>query len=102
MARNAIQAAAQSGREATRTYKNKEVREQALREVIDDLISEQRGICNISGLKLQFLGDCDDKHMLASLDRIDSDGHYENKISKSFAVSLIDGSQMPSMQIFGD
>lgn len=79
MARNAIQAAAQSGKEAVRIYKNKEVREQALREVIDDLISEQKGLCNISGLKLQFLGDCDDKHMLASLDRIDSNGHYEKQ-----------------------
>ncbi|MGO7851676.1 DUF3427 domain-containing protein [Rhizobium ruizarguesonis] len=79
MARNALQAAAQSGKQTTRTYKNKEVQESELREVIDDLISEQKGLCNITGIKLQFVGDSDDNEILASLDRIDSDGHYERQ-----------------------
>ncbi|MCA1492003.1 DUF3427 domain-containing protein [Ensifer sp. NBAIM29] len=79
MARNAFQAAAQSGKETIHINKNKEVRERELREVIDDLISEQKGLCNITGLRLQFLGDCDDSQMLASLDRIDSNGHYEKQ-----------------------
>lgn len=79
MARMAWQAAAQSGKEQMHVYKNKEVRENELRDVIDDLISEQKGLCNITGLKLRFLGDCDDKQMLASLDRIDSNGHYEKQ-----------------------
>ncbi|PZQ10243.1 MAG: hypothetical protein DI565_20015 [Ancylobacter novellus] len=41
------------------------------------LLEAQGEVCALTGLKLQFSGDCDDKEMLCSLDRIDSSGHYE-------------------------
>ena len=41
------------------------------------LLKDQEGLCAITGLRLGYDGDCDDKEVLASLDRIDSDGHYE-------------------------
>ena len=37
---------------------------------------EQEDRCALSGLPLGYDGDCEDKELLASLDRIDSDGHY--------------------------
>jgi hypothetical protein len=40
-------------------------------------IDEQQGLCAITGLPLQFPGSEDDPELLCSLDRIDSDGHYE-------------------------
>ncbi|MBN14465.1 MAG: hypothetical protein CMJ15_04480, partial [Pelagibacterium sp.] len=36
----------------------------------------QEGMCNLSGLPLQWIGG-DDPQMCCSLDRIDSAGHYE-------------------------
>jgi hypothetical protein len=44
---------------------------------LNALLELQEGLCAITGLKLQFYGDEDDKEMLCSLDRVDSDGHYE-------------------------
>ncbi|MBA4000158.1 MAG: hypothetical protein C0461_06130 [Brevundimonas sp.] len=40
------------------------------------LMGEQEDRCALTGLPLGYVGDCDDKQMLASLDRIDSGGHY--------------------------
>ncbi len=44
---------------------------------IDSLIIDQEGMCAITGIKLQFDGEEDDKELRYSLDRIDSSGHYE-------------------------
>jgi hypothetical protein len=40
------------------------------------LFEAQEGLCAIISLPLQFMGG-DDHQMCCSLDRIDSDGHYE-------------------------
>lgn len=68
-----------NGQQVTRTMKNKELRfhPQDFERHIDNLIEAQEGLCAITGIKLQFHGDEDDKELLCSLDRIDSDGHYE-------------------------
>ena len=44
---------------------------------IKELLSDQEEICALTGLQLQFKDTCDDEAMLCSLDRIDSNGHYE-------------------------
>lgn len=68
-----------NGQQVLRTVKNKELRisETQLEPYIAALLEAQEGLCAITGLQLQFLGDEDDKEMLCSLDRIDSNGHYE-------------------------
>lgn len=40
------------------------------------LMGEQEDRCALTALPLGYVGECDDKQMLASLDRIDSAGHY--------------------------
>lgn len=45
-------------------------------EVIRRLMGEQEDRCALTRLALGYDGECDDKEMLASLDRIDSAGHY--------------------------
>jgi hypothetical protein len=42
------------------------------------LIEAQDGLCALTGLRLQFDGECDDRELRCSLDRIDSNGHYED------------------------
>jgi hypothetical protein len=71
--------AASNGQEVRRTIKNKELRvpESELEAYLGALLAAQEGLCAITGLQLQYLGDEEDKEMLCSLDRIDSDGHYE-------------------------
>lgn len=44
---------------------------------VEELIREQEELCALTGLPLGFDSLCEDKQMLASLDRIDSSGHYE-------------------------
>lgn len=39
-------------------------------------MDEQEGRCALTGLPLGYPGECEDKQMLASADRIDSSGHY--------------------------
>ena len=39
-------------------------------------MGEQQDLCALTSLPLRYDGDCEDKEMLASLDRIDSGGHY--------------------------
>ena len=39
-------------------------------------MGEQEDRCALTGLPLGYDTDCDDAEMLASLDRIDSNGHY--------------------------
>ena len=77
---NAMAAArAGNGQIVERLLKNKEVRmsQQELEVYVDALIEKQEGRCALTGLTLQFHKDHDDEQLLASLDRIDSDGHYE-------------------------
>ena len=68
-----------NGQVVERTVKNKELRftEQAFEEYIADLLEHQEGLCAITGLQLQYVGDSDDPERICSLDRIDSAGHYE-------------------------
>ena len=80
MAGTAFDTAAQSnGQSITRTAKNKEVRftRQALEKHLLELLDAQKNICAATGLPMQLDGACDDAEFLPSLDRIDSDGHYE-------------------------
>ncbi len=69
-----------NGQTAERTVKNKEfgfANVLELETFVNKLLSIQEGICAISGLTLQYRDSCDDPAMLCSLDRIDSNGHYE-------------------------
>lgn len=69
-----------NGQQVLRTIKRKEIRfttPQQFEEYVAALIASQDGLCAITGLELQFDGDHDDPALLCSLDRIDSDGHYE-------------------------
>jgi hypothetical protein len=45
-------------------------------ELIARLMGEQEDRCAITALPLGYDGECEDKQMLVSLDRIDSSGHY--------------------------
>lgn len=78
MAVNAAAAAAQSGRETTAIRKDKAVHhhQRELERIIDRLINEQHGKCALTSLPLQWHGEAEDLAMVASLDRIDSNGHY--------------------------
>lgn len=70
---------ASNGQLSTRRIKNKEFRfpsEKEARAYIDDLYDAQEGLCAITELPMQLV-DGDDPEMRCSLDRIDSDGHYE-------------------------
>lgn len=68
-----------NGQKEERVVKNKDLKlsNRELEETLRLLIVDQDGNCNLSGLPLQFLGTQQDEQMLASLDRIDSNGHYE-------------------------
>lgn len=46
------------------------------RRYVSELLVQQENRCAITNLPLQFLGNCEDEEHLASLDRIDSNGHY--------------------------
>lgn len=78
MAYSAAKAAAASGRECTTTRKDKEILHDAqqLQAVIRRLVDEQRDLCALTGLPLQWPEEGDDPALRPSLDRIDSDGHY--------------------------
>lgn len=68
-----------NGQQVLRTLKNKlcAFTEDELKAYIQKLIEAQDGVCALTGLVLQYDGDFDDRAMLCSLDRINSDGHYE-------------------------
>lgn len=51
--------------------------EERFRLYVESLIDMQEGLCALTGIPLQFDGASDDEELLCSLDRIDSDGHYE-------------------------
>jgi hypothetical protein len=63
----------------SRTLKNKELKlkEQELKIYIASLVDAQKECCAISATPLMFDGQEGDKELLCSLDRIDSNGHYE-------------------------
>ena len=81
MADTALKTAANAnGQETIRTVKNKEFRFKnvnEMREYLEQLVERQGGVCALTSLPLQFDGENSDTEMLASLDRIDSNGHYE-------------------------
>ncbi|MER8368044.1 hypothetical protein [Mesorhizobium sp. M1378] len=68
-----------NGQQVLKTVKNKDllIPENELMPFLEALLAEQEGQCAITDLPLQYDGDEDDQEMLCSLDRIDSDGHYE-------------------------
>lgn len=78
MANQAEQTAKQSyGQTVERTVKNKDLRvtKEPLIAHLNELLEETGDRCAITGLVLDFEGS--DDQLLPSLDRIDSDGHYE-------------------------
>jgi hypothetical protein len=68
-----------NGQTVERTVKNKEIRfsDTELKAHIEKLLAAQDGLCAITGIPLQYDSNVDDSEMLCSLDRIDSNGHYE-------------------------
>ncbi|MER9962168.1 hypothetical protein NKJ72_14565 [Mesorhizobium sp. M0045] len=68
-----------NGQQVLKTVKNKDllIPENELTPFLEALLADQEGLCAITDLPLQYDGDEDDHEMLCSLDRIDSDGHYE-------------------------
>ena len=69
-----------NGQQVLRTVKNKELKFASpleLESYLIELLELQEGLCAITGLTLQYDGEHEDAEMLCSLDRIDSDGHYE-------------------------
>lgn len=61
------------------TPKHKELRmtDTELADCIRELLEEQQAMCALTGLPVHWHEDGADPELLASLDRIDSDGHYE-------------------------
>lgn len=68
-----------NGQIVPRVMKNKELRmtSQQLEACIRRLLEQQENRCALTGIPFQFLGGHQDKNLLPSLDRIDSNGHYE-------------------------
>ena len=69
-----------NGQVVERTLKRKEMRfghRKDFEAYVAALVDSQDGLCAVTGLRLQFDSDHDDRELLCSLDRIDSDGHYE-------------------------
>jgi hypothetical protein len=68
------------GQQVQRTAKIKEMRfpnQRDLERYVAALVESQDGLCAVTGIPLQFDGEDEDAELLCSLDRIDSDGHYE-------------------------
>jgi hypothetical protein len=68
-----------NGQMALRTIKNKELRmtSEQLEKHITWLLDIQKNRCALTGLPFQFLGSDSDRNLLPSVDRKDSNGHYE-------------------------
>lgn len=80
MAQSVKKTVAQSnGQTEERTVKNKELRMTPVRleEEITRLLDLQGNTCALTGISLQFAKSVQDDQLRPSLDRIDSDGHYE-------------------------
>lgn len=67
------------GRQMVSRNKIKEMRmfKEELNLYIYQLYEAQMGFCALSGIKMQLDSEAEDQQLLCSLDRIDSDGHYE-------------------------
>lgn len=68
-----------NGQIVQRTVKNKELNmtTEELDRLLDYLLDDQGGRCALTGIRFNYHGPNADKNLLPSLDRIDSDGHYE-------------------------
>lgn len=68
-----------NGQRVERVVKNKDLRmtSSQLEEYIAVLLDLQDNKCALTGIPLQFHGDGADPNLLPSVDRIDSNGHYE-------------------------
>ena len=68
-----------NGQIVERSVKNKELRMTSaeLEELIASLLDMQDNCCALTGIPLHFVGPDANKNLQASLDRIDSDKHYE-------------------------
>lgn len=68
-----------NGQHATNVVKAKELKltSRALEKEITQLLETQEDRCALTGIPLQFHGKQRDDNLLPSLDRIDSNGHYE-------------------------
>ncbi len=81
MSRTAFTTAKQSnGQTVERAVKNKDVKlrsEIELEDYITALIEAQEGMCALTELPLEMDEKDGDKELICSLDRIDSNGHYE-------------------------
>jgi len=69
-----------NGQQVLRTIKNKDLRFAPggeFEKYIEAILKDQEGRCAITDLEMQHFGREDDPQLLCSLDRIDSDGHYE-------------------------
>ena len=80
MAYTAARTAAASGKQYTATRKDKEIHHgaQELQAIISRLLKEQGDLCALTNLPLQWPEEGDDPALFASLDRIDSSGHYSD------------------------
>jgi hypothetical protein len=79
MAYNAVNTARNAnGQQVTVTKKEKELElsQSELETYIDRLLMKQEEKCALTGITLQYRGEDTDRQLLASLDRIDSEGHY--------------------------
>jgi hypothetical protein len=80
MLRNAKNACAESGREVIEVLKEKKFKfadDESFRRHVVGLLEAQKGRCKLSGLPLQDPVEGGDPQLYPSLDRINSDGHYE-------------------------
>ncbi len=68
-----------NGQLVERTVKNKELRMTSveLEKLLTSLLDLQGNRCALTGIAFHFLGPEADKNLLPSVDRIDSNGHYE-------------------------
>ena len=79
MARTMLSTVAQSnGQVVERRVKEKTTSLSLLEceQLLREKMGEQEDLCALTGLPLGYDSECEDKEMLASLDRIDSSGHY--------------------------
>jgi hypothetical protein len=67
-----------NGQQVLRTVKEKNTTfdRVALEKYVDGLISDQDGLCALTGIQLQYDKEGPDPELWCSLDRIDSGGHY--------------------------
>lgn len=63
--------------EVASKVKNLLVSDDVMREFLKRLYREQSGLCALTGLQMLLIGDEGSREFLLSVDRIDSDGHYE-------------------------